>query len=309
MSAEGGARILDGRAIAEHWLLRIAARVEERRRRGLRPPGLAVLMVGEDPASLVYVRNKRRALERVGMVGHDFDLPASITQEALLAKVRELNAAPEVDGILVQLPLPPHLDAAAIIRSIAPEKDVDGFHPENVGRLALRQPGIRPCTARGVMQLLSHTDRPLRGANVLVVGASNHVGRPMVLELLLAGSTVTCAHRYTRDLREHVARAEVLVVAVGRPGLIPGEWIRPGAVVVDVGISRDPEGRLRGDVDFEGALARASWITPVPGGVGPMTVAMLLLNTLEAAEARDGGEARGEKGSSAAAIDAPKSEN
>lgn len=307
MNGGSGARILDGRALAERWLARIAARVEERRQRGLRVPGLAVLMVGEDPASLVYVRNKRRALERVGMTGHDFDLPASISQEALLARVRELNLAPEVDGILVQLPLPPHLDAAAVIRAIAPEKDVDGFHPENVGRLALRQPGIRPCTARGVMQLLAHTDRPLRGADALVIGASNHVGRPLVLELLLAGSTVTCAHRYTRDLSAHVARAEILVVAVGRPGLIPGDWIRPGAVVVDVGISRDADGRLRGDVDFEGALGRASWITPVPGGVGPMTVAMLLLNTLEAAEARDGPGSH--TVGTRAAIDAPGSEN
>lgn len=287
MSSTGRARILDGRALAEHWLARIAARVEERRRRSLRIPCLAVLMVGEDPASRVYVRNKRRALERVGMIGHDLDLPAEVTQQTLLARIGELNRAPEVDGILVQLPLPPHLDAAAVIRAIAPEKDVDGFHPENLGRLALRQPGIRPCTPRGVMQLLAQTDRPLRGADALVVGASNHVGRPMLLELLLAGCTVTCAHRYTRDLRQHVERAEILVVAVGRPGLIPGEWIRPGAVVVDVGISRDAEGRLRGDVDFAGALERASWITPVPGGVGPMTVAMLLLNTLEATEARD----------------------
>lgn len=287
MNPEGGARILDGRALAERWLARIAARVEERRRRGLRPPGLAVVMVGEDPASRVYVRNKRRALARVGMRGHDLDLPAEVSEQTLLARLRELNANPEVDGILVQLPLPPHLDQAAVIRAIAPEKDVDGFHPENIGRLALRQPGLRPCTPRGVMQLLAHTDRPLRGANALVVGASNHVGRPMALELLLAGATVTCAHRYTRDLREHVERAEILVVAVGRPALIPGEWIRPGAVVIDVGISRDADGRLCGDVDFAGARARASWITPVPGGVGPMTVAMLLLNTLEAAERRD----------------------
>ncbi|MDW8374020.1 MAG: tetrahydrofolate dehydrogenase/cyclohydrolase catalytic domain-containing protein, partial [Planctomycetota bacterium] len=184
-----------------------------------------------DPASLVYVRNKRRALERVGMVGRDLDLPATIGQAELIAEIERLNRDPEIDGILVQLPLPPGLDGAAVIRAIDPAKDVDGFHPENLGRLVLRQPGLRPCTPRGVMQLLAHTERSVRGAEAVVVGASNHVGRPMVLELLLAGATVSCAHRYTRDLESHVRRAELLVVAVGRPGLIPGAWIRPGAVV------------------------------------------------------------------------------
>jgi methylenetetrahydrofolate dehydrogenase (NADP+) / methenyltetrahydrofolate cyclohydrolase len=278
------ARLLDGKRIADELIEGIRGRVRDRVRAGERPPGLAVVLVGGDPASQVYVRNKRRACERAGFLTRDHDLPASITQAQLLHLIDELNAAPEVHGILVQLPLPAQIDAHAVIQRISPRKDVDGFHPENVGRLAQREPGLRPCTPNGIMTLLAHTDKPVRGRDALVVGVSNHVGRPMLLELLLAGATVTAAHRFTADLRFHVERADLLVVAVGRPGLIPGHWVKPGAVVIDVGINRRADGRLVGDVDFAAAQQRASWITPVPGGVGPMTVATLLQNTLEACE-------------------------
>ncbi len=284
------ARILDGKALAARVRQAVARRVAARRAAGLRPPGLAVVLVGEDPASQVYVRNKRRACEEVGFRSWARDLPASISQEALLALVQELNEHPAVDGILVQLPLPGHIDPEAVVEAIRPDKDVDGFHPYNVGRLAVRLPVLRPCTPKGVMALLAKTGLELRGREAVVVGASNIVGRPMALELLLAGCTVTVCHRFTRDLEAHVRRAEILVVAVGRPGLIPGAWIRPGAVVVDVGMNRLPDGRLVGDVDFTGARERAAWITPVPGGVGPMTVASLLENTLYAAERLHGGE-------------------
>lgn len=278
------ARILDGKRIADELIEGIRLRVRDRVRAGDGAPGLAVVLVGEDPASHVYVRNKRRACERAGFLTRDFDLPASTTQAELLALIDSLNEAPDIHGILVQLPLPPQIDARLVIQRISPRKDVDGFHPENVGRLALREPGLRPCTPKGVMTLLAHTDKPVRGRDALVVGVSNHVGRPMLMELLLAGATVTAAHRFTADLRYHVERADLLVVAVGRPGLVNGEWIKPGAVVIDVGINRQADGSLVGDVGFATAAERASWITPVPGGVGPMTVATLLQNTLEACE-------------------------
>lgn len=278
------ARILDGKRIADELIEGIRLRVRDRVRAGEDAPGLAVVLVGEDPASHVYVRNKRRACERAGFLTRDFDLPASTTQAELLALIDQLNEAPDIHGILVQLPLPPQIDARLVIQRISPRKDVDGFHPENVGRLALREPGLRPCTPKGVMTLLAHTDKPVRGRDALVVGVSNHVGRPMLMELLLAGATVTAAHRFTADLRYHVERADLLVVAVGRPGLVNGEWIKPGAVVIDVGINRQADGSLVGDVGFVAAAERASWITPVPGGVGPMTVATLLQNTLEACE-------------------------
>jgi methylenetetrahydrofolate dehydrogenase (NADP+)/methenyltetrahydrofolate cyclohydrolase len=279
------AKLLDGKRIADQVLDNVRRRVALRVAAGQAVPGLAVLLVGDDAASAVYVRNKRRACERVGFVSRDFDLPARTTQDELFALVDRLNADPAVHGILVQLPLPVHIDATALIARIAPGKDVDGFHPENVGRLALRQPGLRPCTPKGVMTLLAHTDRPVRGRDAVVVGVSNHVGRPMALELLLAGCTVTSCHRFTQDLQGKVAAADIVVVAVGKPGLVRGEWIKPGAVVVDVGINRMADGTLAGDVEFAAAAVRASWITPVPGGVGPMTVAMLMHNTLEAAEA------------------------
>ncbi len=278
------ATIIDGKAIAAGIREEIRQRVQQRRRHGLRPPGLAVILVGDDPASRVYVSNKRRACEAVGFHSRAYDLPADVAQEALLDIIDELNADPAVDGILVQLPLPPHIDTEVVIERIRSDKDVDGFHPYNVGRLALRMPVLRSCTPRGIMTLLNRCGIDPKGMEAVVVGASNHVGRPMGLELLLAGATVTTCHRFTRDLPAHVGRAELLVVAVGKPGLIKGAWIRPGAVVIDVGINRDTSGRLVGDVEFEQALERAAWITPVPGGVGPMTVVTLLQNTLYAAE-------------------------
>ncbi|MBP9153676.1 MAG: bifunctional methylenetetrahydrofolate dehydrogenase/methenyltetrahydrofolate cyclohydrolase FolD [Xanthomonadales bacterium] len=280
------ARVLDGKRIADEVLNGIAARVRARVTRGQRRPGLAVVLVGQDPASAVYVRNKRRACERVGFVTKDFDLPATIDGAELYALIDQLNADPEVDGILVQLPLPAHVDATGLIQRIRPDKDVDGFHAENVGRLALRQPGLRPCTPKGIMTLLAHTDKPVRGRHAVIVGVSNHVGRPLLLEYLLAGATVTACHRFTPDLPEQVAKADLLTVAVGKPGLVKGEWVKPGAVVIDVGINRLADGTLTGDVEYASAADRASWITPVPGGVGPMTVAMLMQNTLEATEMR-----------------------
>ena len=280
------ARVLDGKRIADEVLDGIGQRVRARVTRGQRRPGLAVVLVGADPASSVYVRNKRRACERVGFVTKDFDLPASIDGAELYALIDRLNVDPEVDGILVQLPLPAHIDATDLIQRIRPDKDVDGFHAENVGRLALRQPGLRPCTPKGIMTLLAHTDKPVRGRHAVIVGVSNHVGRPLVLEYLLAGATVTACHRFTQDLADQVARADLLTVAVGKPGLVKGEWVKPGAVVIDVGINRLADGSLTGDVEYAAAAERASWITPVPGGVGPMTVAMLMQNTLEAAEMR-----------------------
>jgi methylenetetrahydrofolate dehydrogenase (NADP+)/methenyltetrahydrofolate cyclohydrolase len=283
------ARLLDGKRIADALLDDLAMRVAQRRTQGRAVPGLAVVLVGNDAASAVYVRNKRRACERVGFASFDHDLPSDTGQRELESLIDRLNADARVHGILLQLPLPPHLDAMAIINRIAPEKDVDGFHAENVGRLALRQPGLRPCTPKGIMTLLAHTDRPVRGAEAVVIGVSNHVGRPMGLELLIAGCTTTSCHKFTprETLRRHVGQADIVVVAVGRPGLVPGEWIKPDAVVIDVGINRLPDGSLCGDVGFDAARERAAWITPVPGGVGPMTVATLMQNTVEAAQQAD----------------------
>ena len=278
------ARILDGKRIADELLDRLQARVAARARAGKSRPGLAVVLVGDEPASSVYVRNKRRACRHVGFESFDFDLPSATPGADLFALVDRLNTDPLVHGILVQLPLPAHVDANALINRIDPRKDVDGFQAENVGRLVLRQRGLRPCTSKGVMTLLANTDLPVRGRHAVVVGVSNHVGRPLVLELLLAGCTTTVCHRFTDDLAAHVGRGDIVVVAAGRPGLVKGEWIKPGAIVIDVGINRREDGSLTGDVEFEGAAARAGWITPVPGGVGPMTVATLMENTLEAAE-------------------------
>jgi len=278
------ARLLDGKSIATGLLAGIRDRIEQRLADNQRAPGLAVIIVGENPASRVYVSNKRRACAEVGMISFGHDLPEDVTQEHLLGLIDQCNADPRIDGILVQLPLPPHIDTQTVVERIRPDKDVDGFHPYNVGRLALRAPVLRPCTPRGVMRLLEHTGVNPHGLNAVVVGASNHVGRPMALELLLAGCTVTICHRFTTNLPHHLSDAELVVVAVGKPGIVKGDWIRPGAIVIDVGITRGPDGRLAGDVEFEVARTRAGWITPVPGGVGPMTVATLLLNTLEAAE-------------------------
>jgi methylenetetrahydrofolate dehydrogenase (NADP+)/methenyltetrahydrofolate cyclohydrolase len=284
------ARLLDGKGIADALLDDLAKRVEARVASGKARPGLAVVLVGSDPASGVYVRNKRKACKKVGISAYDFDLPENTSDAELAQLIDRLNADPKIHGILVQLPLPDRRDATDLIHRIAPRKDVDGFHPENVGHLALRQFGLRPCTPRGITTLLAYTDKPVRGATAVIVGVSNHVGRPMALELLIAGCTTICCHKFTpRDVLEaQVRQADILVVAVGRPGLIPGEWVKPGAVVIDVGINRMDDGRLVGDVGFEAAAKRASWITPVPGGVGPMTVATLMQNTLEAAELADG---------------------
>ncbi len=278
------ARIIDGKAIAAQVRSEVREAVAARVQAGLRPPGLAVILVGSDPASQVYVRNKRRACDEVGFVSRSHDLPADTGEETLLALIDELNADPAIDGILVQLPLPAHIDPERIIERIHPDKDVDGFHPYNVGRLALRVPRLRPCTPYGIMRLLAHTGEVFKGRDATIVGASNIVGRPMALELMLAGATVTVCHRFTRDTAEHVRRADIVVAAVGKPGLVRGDWIREGATVIDVGINRLEDGRLVGDVEFEPAAERAAWITPVPGGVGPMTVAMLLKNTLQACE-------------------------
>ncbi len=277
------AQLLDGKTMSDALIAAVADKVAERQVQGLRAPGLAVILVGEDPASSIYVRNKRNACLRAGVHSVSHDLPASTTQAELLALIDALNSDPVIDGILVQMPLPRQIDAEIVIERIRPDKDVDGFHPYNIGRLAVRMPTLRPCTPRGVMTLLRATGEELKGKQAVVVGASNHVGRPMGLELLLAGCTVTTCHRFTRDLKAEVERADIVVVAVGKPGLVKGEWIKPGAMVIDVGINRLADGRLCGDVEFEVAAGRASWITPVPGGVGPMTVATLLENTLEAA--------------------------
>ncbi|ELA8154775.1 bifunctional methylenetetrahydrofolate dehydrogenase/methenyltetrahydrofolate cyclohydrolase FolD [Vibrio parahaemolyticus] len=278
------AQNIDGTLISQTVRSEVAARVKARVTAGLRAPGLAVVLVGEDPASQVYVGSKRRACEEVGFVSKSFDLPASTSEEELLALIDELNNDNEIDGILVQLPLPAGIDTTHVLERIHPEKDVDGFHPYNVGRLAQRIPKLRSCTPKGIITLLDRYNIELRGKHAVVVGASNIVGRPMTLELLLAGCTTTTCHRFTKDLESHVRQADVVVVAVGKPNFIPGEWIKKGAVVVDVGINRLDSGKLVGDVEYDKARESASFITPVPGGVGPMTVASLIENTMLACE-------------------------
>jgi methylenetetrahydrofolate dehydrogenase (NADP+)/methenyltetrahydrofolate cyclohydrolase len=277
------AKILDGKALAAQLRQRMQRQVQERVAQGLRPPGLAVVLVGENPASQVYVRHKRNACAEVGIVSKAYDLPQNTSQEELLALLDQLNADVEMDGILVQLPLPAQIDSETVIERISPHKDVDGFHPYNVGRLMLRMPLLRPCTPKGIMTLLAHANINLAGLDAVIVGQSNIVGRPMALELLAARCTITICHSRTRDLAAKVRSAEVVVVAIGKPNLVQGDWIKSGAVVIDVGMNRLENGRLVGDVDFPAASQQASWITPVPGGVGPMTVASLLENTLQAA--------------------------
>ena len=277
------AQLIDGRQLAGEIKADVRRAIAALVAHGGQRPCLAVIKVGEDPASAVYVRNKRRACEEVGVVSLAYDLPAQTPEADLLALIDELNADPRVHGILVQLPLPEHIGRTAVVERIDPAKDVDGFHPYNIGRLAQRIPLMRPCTPFGVIRLLEHIGAPFKGQNAVVVGASNIVGRPMALELLLTGATATVCHRFTADLREHVSRADILIVAAGKPGLIPGAWVRPGSTVIDVGMNRTPDGHLVGDVEFAVARERAAWITPVPGGVGPMTVAMLMHNTLQAA--------------------------
>ncbi|WP_192457430.1 bifunctional methylenetetrahydrofolate dehydrogenase/methenyltetrahydrofolate cyclohydrolase FolD [Musicola keenii] len=278
------AKIIDGKTIAQQVKDEVAARVKLRLAAGKRAPGLAVVLVGENPASQIYVTSKRKVCEEVGFVSRAYDLPATTTESELLTLIDALNADPAIDGILVQLPLPAGIDNTRVIERIAPDKDVDGFHPYNVGRLCQRDPLLRPCTPRGIVTLLERYDINMFGLNAVVVGASNIVGRPMSMELLLAGCTTTVTHRFTKDLRHHVEHADLLIVAVGKPGFIPGEWIKPGAIVIDVGINRLENGKVVGDVRFDEAQERASLITPVPGGVGPMTVATLIQNTLQACE-------------------------
>ncbi|MDH3510994.1 MAG: bifunctional methylenetetrahydrofolate dehydrogenase/methenyltetrahydrofolate cyclohydrolase FolD [Gammaproteobacteria bacterium] len=277
------ARLIDGKEIAREMRQQIRREIDSRSEQGFRQPGLAVILVGSDPASQIYVRNKRRACEEAGIEARDYDLPENTPERDILALIDELNDDADIHGILVQLPLPKQINEVAIIERIDPIKDVDGFHPYTVGRLAQRIPVLRPCTPHAVMTLLERIEIDPLGKHAVVVGASNHVGRPLALEFLLAGATVTVCHRFTRDIESHVERADILAVAVGKAEVVPGEWVKPGAVVFDIGITRMQNGKLSGDIGFEAACERAAWITPVPGGVGPMTIAMLLRNTLTAA--------------------------
>jgi methylenetetrahydrofolate dehydrogenase (NADP+)/methenyltetrahydrofolate cyclohydrolase len=277
------AQILDGLAASAAIIETVRKAIDKHVQAGGRRPGLAVVLVGSDPASSIYVNAKRRDCERSGIIARDIDLPASTPAIELLSLIDALNDDPEIDGILVQLPLPRHIEETQVTNRISADKDVDGFHAFNVGKLALRQPGLRPCTPRGVMALLSFHGVEVRSKHVVIVGASNIVGRPMSLECLLTGATVTVTHRFTRDLEKHVRSADVLISAIGKRNIIHSDWISPGAVVVDVGINRLDDGRITGDIDFPAAAVRASWISPVPGGVGPMTRAMLMLNTAESA--------------------------
>lgn len=276
------AQKIDGVLVAKQIREHVASQVKAILSSGKRAPGLAVVLVGSDAASQVYVSKKRKACEEVGFISKSFDLPIDTCQQDLLTLIDDLNNDAEIDGILVQLPLPAGLNSEEILERIDPRKDVDGFHPYNIGRLAQRIPALRPCTPKGIMSLIETSKRPIKGLDAVIVGASNIVGRPMFLELLLAGCTVTSCHKFTQDLKAHVERADLLVVAVGKANFIPGSWIKPGAIVIDVGINRNEDGTLSGDVDFASAEQRAGWITPVPGGVGPMTVASLIENTLEA---------------------------
>ena len=286
-SAVGGTTVvLDGKTVARKVRGEVAARAAELAGRLGRPPGLAVVQVGEDAASSIYVRNKRKAAAEAGIASFAHDLPAATSGSDLLALVEQLNRDDRVDGILVQFPLPKGLDATHVMDAIDPSKDVDGFHSVNTGLLAQKRPALRPCTPHGVIRLAAEYGIALRGLRATVVGASNIVGRPMALELLLAGATVTVCHTGTRDVQAEVARADLVVAAVGKPHFIPGDWIKPGAAVFDVGINRDAAGKMVGDVEYDRAAERAGWITPVPGGLGPMTIAMLLANAVEAAARR-----------------------
>jgi methylenetetrahydrofolate dehydrogenase (NADP+) / methenyltetrahydrofolate cyclohydrolase len=276
-------QILNGKAYAAQWQIKMREQIQTIKAQGKRLPGLAVILVGGDPASTIYVRNKRHACEEIGIISFNYSLPATVSEAELVQLIAKLNHMPEVDGILLQLPLPDHIDGDHVLESIDPKKDVDGFHPYNLGRLAQRRPLLRPCTPLGVMLLLNSINEPFKKRHAVVVGASNIVGRPMALELLIAGATVTICHRFTEHLDRYVKEADILVSAVGKPGLIKGDWIKPGATVIDIGITRLADGTLAGDIEFDKAKTRAAWITPVPGGVGPMTVTALLHNTILAA--------------------------
>lgn len=281
------AQLIDGKKISQQRIEAVAQAVKARQEKGLHTPCLAVVLVGDDPASAVYVRNKKLACQKSGIESRSYELPSETTQDDLLKLVDELNGHPAVDGILVQLPLPAHIDSQAVLERIVPHKDVDGFHPYNVGRLVVKMPLMRPCTPKGVMTLLEAYGIDPKGKKAVIVGASNIVGRPQALELLLSRATVTICHSATQNLADEVAAADILVVGVGIPNFVKGEWVKPGAVVIDVGINRLEDGSLCGDVEFDVAKERASMITPVPGGVGPMTIATLLENTLHAASLHD----------------------
>lgn len=283
------ARILDGKALAANLRKTIQREVAAITDSGQRPPGLAVVLVGNNPASQIYVRNKQKACEEVGFLSELIRLGSDTRESALLALIDDLNQREEINGILVQLPLPGQIDEETVLERILPTKDVDGFHPYNVGRLALRMPLLRPCTPKGVMTMLEHTGIELAGKDAVIIGQSNIVGRPMALELLMARCTITVCHSRTKNLAGKVRAADILVSAVGRPGFVPGDWIQPGAIVIDVGINRQEDGKLCGDIDFTSASEVADWITPVPGGVGPMTIATLLENTLQAAKLHNNG--------------------
>lgn len=277
------AKLIDGKAVAAILKENVRQIILKKTAAGARPPGLAVILVGDDPASSVYVRNKRQACDDTGIYSKNHTLPSDIKEQELISLIEELNIDSTIDGILLQLPLPKHIDAEKVLECIDPYKDVDGFHAYNLGRLAQRRPLLRPCTPQGVMILLDHIKQPYKGSHAVIVGASNIVGRPMALELLIAGATVTICHRFTKDLPSFVKQADILVSAVGKPGLIQGEWVKEGSTVIDIGITRLADGSLTGDVEFDVAKNRAAWITPVPGGVGPMTVAVLMYNTIVAA--------------------------
>ena len=278
------AQVISGTESAKKIKTEIAQKIAAYQAQNRRPPGLAVILVGSDPASQVYVGSKRKSCEEIGIYSQSYDLPETTSEQELLNLIEQLNNDDNIDGILVQLPLPKHIDSTKVIECIVPHKDVDGFHPYNVGRLWQRIPTLRACTPYGIMKLLEIIKIDLHGQHAVVVGASNIVGRPMAMELLLAGCTVTVAHRFTKDLQHHISQADILVVAVGKPEFIPGGWIKEGAIVIDVGINRGTDGKLKGDVEFVKAVEKAGFITPVPGGVGPMTVAMLMFNTLLAYE-------------------------
>ncbi|HAT1972103.1 TPA: bifunctional methylenetetrahydrofolate dehydrogenase/methenyltetrahydrofolate cyclohydrolase FolD [Legionella pneumophila] len=277
------ASLIDGREISALRRNELKQRVQYHVEQGQRAPGLAVVLIGNDPASLIYVSNKRKACEDVGITSHSYDLPAETTQEELIQLINELNQSDKIDGILIQLPLPKHINERTIIEHIKPEKDVDGFHPYNLGRLAQRNPFLRPCTPLGIMNLLHHYDLNVKRKHAVVIGASNIVGRPMSLELLLAGATVTICHKFTQQLQKFVEIADFLIVATGKMDVIATDWLQEHQVVIDVGMHRLPDGSIRGDVDFKKAVEKVAWITPVPGGVGPMTIVTLLENTMMSA--------------------------
>ena len=281
------ANILDGAAIAKSIRVKLEEDTNEWIRKGNRPPGLAVVLVGDDPASQVYVKGKERDCKEVGFYSRVEKIPNTVTQRELEEVVKSFNSDVAIDGLLVQTPLPGHIDEYRIVDLIDPKKDVDGFHPYNMGRLAVRRPALRCCTPWAVVQMLDHINTKYHGLETTIIGASNNVGSPLTLELLLAGCTVTTTHKFTKNIEKKVRNADLVISAVGKPNLVPASWIKPGAIAIDIGITRDSEGKLHGDFQFEEVKEVASWITPVPGGVGPMTRAALLQNTMQAAVARE----------------------